>query len=107
MRTFNEDILAAGVAKKTKVGKKWVVQKRDGAGRMIDLHALRHTFGTNLVSSGADIKTVQTLMRHSTPVLTLGIYVHVDRSRMRAAVGALAAPKTVVPVCCSQEQAVG
>ena len=36
-----------------------------------------------------NIKTVQTLMRHSTPSMTLGIYVHYDRARLREAVEAL------------------
>lgn len=28
---------------------------------------LRHTYGTRLVATGVDIKTVQALMRHSSP----------------------------------------
>ena len=35
---------------------------------------LRHTFCTNLVNSGLNIKTVQYLMGHATPDVTLGIY---------------------------------
>jgi site-specific recombinase XerD len=58
---------------------------------VFDLHAPRHTFGTRLIAAGADIKTVQALMRHSTPVLTLGIYVHSDRARLRQAVEQLPA----------------
>lgn len=52
-------------------------------------HALRHTFGTRLVANGVDIKTAQSRMRHSTPNLTLSIYVHKDNQRMAAAVAAL------------------
>ena len=33
-----------------------------------------------LINGGADIKSVQTLMRHSSPVLTLGIYLHSDNA---------------------------
>jgi site-specific recombinase XerD len=58
----------------------------------VDLHALRHTYGTMLINSGADIKSVQTLMRHSSPVLTLGIYLHSDKGRLRNAVAALPTP---------------
>lgn len=38
------------------------------------LHALRHTFASNLVKSGADIKSVQALARHQDVSLTLNIY---------------------------------
>ena len=69
--------------------KRWVINKRDASGRNLDLHALRHTHGTRLVASGADIKTVQALMRHSTPGMTLGIYVHKDWGRMADAVAGL------------------
>ncbi|MGN6367490.1 MAG: tyrosine-type recombinase/integrase [Phycisphaerae bacterium] len=43
----------------------------DAGGRVIDFHALRHTFITRLVQSGATVKVAQELARHSTPVLTL------------------------------------
>ena len=45
-----------------------------------------------LINAGADIKSVQTLMRHSSPVLTLGIYPHSDKGRLRNAVAMLPAP---------------
>ncbi len=41
---------------------------------MVDFHALRATYVTLLIESGASIKTVQVLARHSTPSLTIGIY---------------------------------
>ena len=69
---------------------KWKIDKRDAAGRVLDLHALRHTFGTRLGRMpGVDPKSVQTLMRHSDPRLTFGIYVHSDKARLQAAVAAL------------------
>jgi len=43
-----------------------------------DFHALRHTFVSRLVRSGINVKLCQELARHSTPVLTLGRYTHVD-----------------------------
>jgi hypothetical protein len=77
LRTLDSDLEAAGI------------DKRNAAGRVVDLHALRHTHGSRLVASGADIKTVQALMRHATPALTLGVYVHRDKGRMAAAVAGL------------------
>ncbi len=77
LRTFNDDIEAAGIP------------KIDAAGRVMDVHALRHTFGTRLVAAGVDIKSVQKLMRHSTPLLTLGIYVHSDKARLAQAIATL------------------
>jgi integrase len=42
-----------------------------------DFHALRHTYITALAKSNAPVKIVQTLARHSIPVLTLGVHAHV------------------------------
>jgi site-specific recombinase XerD len=54
----------------------------------ITLHVLRHTFGTRLVAAGADLKTVQELMGHSTVETTM-IYVHLVKSAPREAVARL------------------
>lgn len=107
LECFYDDLVAAGIAKRVpleadgnpilvdaegrpcKTPAKWQIDTRDSAGRVLDLHALRHTFGTLLVASGADIKTVQSLMRHSTPALTLAIYIHKDEKRMAQAVAGL------------------
>ena len=40
----------------------------------MDFHSLRGYYISYLVSSGASVKTCQTLARHSTPSLTIGIY---------------------------------
>ena len=42
--------------------------------KRIDLHALRYTFCTQLIGAGVDLKTVQRLMGHSSPEVTLKIY---------------------------------
>ena len=39
-----------------------------------DFHRLRGVCVSNLVSSGASVKTCQVLARHSSPILTIGIY---------------------------------
>ena len=48
----------------------------DHEGQVCDFHALRHTYITRLVSSGASVKVAQELARHSTPMLTIGRYAH-------------------------------
>ena len=55
-------------------------------------HILRHTYCTLLFASGADLKTVQTLMGHDDPSTTLRIYSHYVESKgvqAASAVGAL------------------
>ncbi len=94
LRCFNDDLVATGLAKRAVVviggKKKSKIEKRDAAGRVLDLHSLRHTFGTRLGRMpGVDPKSVQTLMRHSDPRMTFGIYVHSDKARLQAAVAQL------------------
>jgi len=48
----------------------------DSESKRIDFHSLRHTCGTWLAQAGVDIKTVQSIMRHSTIVLTMDRYGH-------------------------------
>jgi integrase len=47
---------------------------RDAQGRIADFHSLRMTYVTRLQEQGVDIKTLQILARHSTPVLTMNTY---------------------------------
>ena len=50
------------------------IDKRDERGRSIDVHALRHTFGTHLSKGGVSLRTAQAAMRHSDPKLTACVY---------------------------------
>ena len=107
LKCFYDDLVVAGLAKRIPLDKnnrpiplnaqerpirkpkRWKFDTSDESGRVIDLHALRHTCGTRLINSGADIKAVQSMMRHATAAFTLAVYVHTDTKRMAAAVAML------------------
>ena len=62
VRILNRDLLAAGI------------DKADERGRTIDVHALRHSFGTLLSKGGVAPRTAQAAMRHSKIDLTMNVY---------------------------------
>lgn len=51
----------------------------------LKLHELRHTAATLMLGNGADIKTVQTRLGHSTSSITLDFYAHAIPANDRAA----------------------
>jgi integrase len=61
-KILNRDLKAAGIA------------KRDERNRVLDVHALRHTFGTLLSKGGVSPRTAQAAMRHSKIDLTMNVY---------------------------------
>ena len=61
-RILDRDLKAAGIP------------KRDDRGRTIDVHALRHTFGTMLSVAGVAPRVAQAAMRHSSIDLTMNAY---------------------------------
>ena len=69
----------------------------DASGRVADFHALRHSYITALAMSRAPVKVIQSLARHSTPVLTLGTYAHVGLYDQTAALDALPGPAPATP----------
>jgi hypothetical protein len=62
---------------------------QDDAGRVVDFHSLRVTFGTNLARGGVALQLAQRLLRHSTPVLTANVYTVLGRDDDRAAIDKL------------------
>lgn len=53
------------------------------------LHDLRHTFGTRLNERGADVNTIARLMGHSSPTVTMRIYIHASDDHLRRAMDLL------------------
>jgi len=73
--TRRKDFLRAGIARteKNEAGKVRIVVE-DAEGRVIDLHALRTTLGTQLARAGVAPQVAQRLMRHSDYKTTLRHY---------------------------------
>jgi integrase len=66
LKIFNKDLEYAGIP------------KADDQGRVLDLHALRMSLGTNLLMNGVPLLNVQKIMRHSTPTLTANLYTDIS-----------------------------
>jgi integrase len=77
LRRFYADLKRAGIP------------RVDARGRLVDIHALRTTFGTHLAVAGVPITTAQKLMRHSDPKLTANVYTDAGLLDLHKAVEAL------------------
>jgi site-specific recombinase XerD len=62
IRVFDRDLAAASIP------------KHDPRGRVVDIHALRHTFGTHLARAGVAPRVAMAAMRHSSLELTMNVY---------------------------------
>ena len=77
MRVFNRLLTRGGIP------------RVDDDGRKLDIHSLRHTFGSRLARRGVGLVQVQRLMGHSDPKLTAQVYTHLDVEDLRKAVEAV------------------
>ena len=77
MRLFDRLLKRAGIS------------RVDEDGRKLDIHSLRHTFGSRLARNGVGLVQVQRLMGHSDPKLTAQVYTHLDVEDLRRAVDAV------------------
>ena len=78
-RIFDRDLAAAGIP------------KRDERDRVVDIHALRVTFATQLCAAGVPLRTAQAALRHSKPELTANIYTDPKLLDVAGAIDALPA----------------
>src|SRR5207244_10147599 len=78
-KILNRDLRLAGIS------------KRDDRGRVLDVHALRHTFGTLLSKGGVTPRTAQAAMRHSKIDLTMSVYTDPKLLDVRGALDVLPA----------------
>lgn len=65
-------------------------------GRRLDFHALRHTFASNLDSTGASFSTKKALMRHADSDITEG-YSHARMVELHRAIERLPTPEAIAP----------
>lgn len=76
LRIYDKDLKLAGIP------------KTDDQGRVLDLHALRMSLGTNLLRNNVPLLNVQKIMRHSTPTLTANLYTDVSLLDLHGAMDA-------------------
>jgi len=79
LRVFSRDLAAASIA------------RYDDRDRVVDVHALRHTFGTHLSRAGVAPRVAMAAMRHSSLELTMNIYTDPALLDVDAAINSLPA----------------
>ncbi len=65
------------------------IPRKDANGKKIDLHAMRHTFGTRLGRCKVPLVVTQKLMGHANSALTAKVYTHIETEDTRSAIEAL------------------
>jgi integrase len=69
------------------------IQKTDEVGRVVHLHALRHSFASLLAHQGVHPHVLQHLARHSRVETTMNLYTHILRGDDISAIESLEKPK--------------
>jgi integrase len=62
------------------------IARRDSAGRVVDIHALRHTAATVMVRRGVPLAVAQRILGHVSPEMTARVYTHLEVEDLRVAV---------------------
>ena len=83
LKVFNKDLEYAGI------------DKEDDIGRVVHLHALRHSFSSLLARQGVNPHVLQSLARHSPQQTTNSIYTHILRGDDVSAIESLKSPGKV------------
>lgn len=78
VRVFDRDLVAAGI------------EKHDDRGRVVDFHALRHTFVSSLAAAGVHPRVAMALARHSDISLTMKHYTDLSLLDLKGAVAKIA-----------------
>jgi len=76
------DLVSAGIERENEAG-------------VVDFHSLRVTFITRMARAGVPMATAQRLARHSTPVLTFGVYTRLGAEDDEQAIAALSSLEPV------------
>jgi len=77
--------------KRARLGDLKAILERAGLPTSLRWYDLRHTFATNLLAAGADVRTVSDLLGHEQIGLTLDLYAHSLPAMKQAAMGKMEA----------------
>jgi integrase len=67
------------------------IARRDALGRVVDIHALRHTAATGMARRGVPLVVAQRVLGHASPEMTAKVYTHLGLEDLRGAVEGVSA----------------